>query len=125
MALNIKQLTNFSKIVEDTPVGDDNYIELDLGRVVKFGYICEMKGIIHPIYLKIDGEYVYDEFHSRYSAQKKEYHYKLSTNEYSPFDTNYISFHFVFHKITPLFTSVGQKPPGLRPLNRHFLPEGW
>ena len=58
MALNIKQLTNFSKIVEDAPVGDDNYIELDLGQVVKFGYICEMKGIIHPIYLKIDGEYV-------------------------------------------------------------------
>ena len=57
MALNIKQITNFSKVIQDAEVVD-NYIELDLGQVVKFGYICEAKGIIHPIYLKIDGEYV-------------------------------------------------------------------
>lgn len=57
MALNIKQITNFSKVVQEAEV-IDNYFELDLGQVVKFGYICEIKGIIHPIYLKMDGEYV-------------------------------------------------------------------
>lgn len=43
----------------------------------------------NDIYI-IDSCLVDDDFHSRYSAQKKEYHYKLSTKEYNPFDTNYI-----------------------------------
>lgn len=43
----------------------------------------------NDIYI-LSAEYVDEEFHSRYSAQKKEYHYKLSMNEYSPFETNYI-----------------------------------
>lgn len=43
----------------------------------------------NDIYI-LSTEYVDDDFHSRYSAQKKEYHYKLSMNEYSPFETNYI-----------------------------------
>lgn len=57
MALNIKQITNFSNIIQEAEVVD-NYIELDLGHVVKFGYICETKGLQFPIYLKIDGGYV-------------------------------------------------------------------
>lgn len=43
----------------------------------------------NDIYI-IDSFLVDDRFHSRYSATKKEYHYKLSMKEYSPFDTNYI-----------------------------------
>ena len=43
----------------------------------------------NDIYI-LSTEYVSEDFHSRYSAQKKEYHYKLSMNEYSPFETNYI-----------------------------------
>ena len=43
----------------------------------------------NDIYI-LSAEYVDEDFHSRYSAQMKEYHYKLSMNEYSPFDTNYI-----------------------------------
>lgn len=43
----------------------------------------------NDIYI-IDSIYINEEFHSRYSAIKKEYHYKLSMNEYSPIDTNYI-----------------------------------
>ena len=57
MALNIKQITNFSNIIQEAKVVD-NYIELDLGHVVKFGYICETKGLQFPIYLKIDDEYI-------------------------------------------------------------------
>lgn len=38
----------------------------------------------------LDSLFVSEDFHSRYSATKKEYHYLLSTNEYSPFETNYI-----------------------------------
>ncbi len=34
--------------------------------------------------------YVDEQFHARYSATMKEYRYKLSMNEYNPFDTNYI-----------------------------------
>lgn len=34
--------------------------------------------------------YVDEDFHSRYSAKQKEYHYKLSMLEYNPFDVNYI-----------------------------------
>ena len=34
--------------------------------------------------------FVSEDFHSRYSATKKEYRYLLSTKEYSPFETNYI-----------------------------------
>ena len=43
----------------------------------------------NDIYI-LSAEYVDEDFHSRYSAQMKEYHYKLSMNEYSPFETNYI-----------------------------------
>jgi tRNA pseudouridine38-40 synthase len=43
----------------------------------------------NDIYI-LDAQYVDDEFHSRYSAVKKEYRYYLSMNEYSPFETNYI-----------------------------------
>lgn len=43
----------------------------------------------NDIYI-LDAKYVEDDFHSRYSAKSKEYRYLLSTNEYSPFDTNYI-----------------------------------
>lgn len=38
----------------------------------------------------VDACYVDDDFHSRYSAIKKEYRYLLSTNEYDPFETDYI-----------------------------------
>lgn len=38
----------------------------------------------------LDTSFVNDDFHSRYSAKKKEYRYLLSTNEYNPFETNYI-----------------------------------
>lgn len=56
MALNIKQITNSSQIVKNTlPV--NGYKELELGNVIKFGYICEQKGISFPIYLKIDNIY--------------------------------------------------------------------
>ena len=43
----------------------------------------------NDIYI-LDSYFVDENFHSRYSAIKKEYHYLLSTNEYSPFETNYI-----------------------------------
>ncbi len=43
----------------------------------------------NDIYI-LDTKFVSNDFHSRYSAIKKEYHYLLSTNEYSPFQTNYI-----------------------------------
>ena len=43
----------------------------------------------NDIYI-LDSLSVSEDFHSRYSATKKEYHYLLSTNEYSPFETNYI-----------------------------------
>lgn len=43
----------------------------------------------NDIYI-LDAKYVDEDFHSRYSAVKKEYRYLLSTNEYNPFDTNYI-----------------------------------
>ena len=33
------------------------YIELKIENIVKFGYICEDKGIGLPIFLKIDGKY--------------------------------------------------------------------
>lgn len=56
MALNIKQYSNFSEEVQNaTPI--DGYIELDLGYAIKFGYTCEEKGIIYPIYLKMNGIY--------------------------------------------------------------------
>ena len=38
----------------------------------------------------LECEEVDENFHSRYSAVQKEYRYYLSTNEYSPFETNYI-----------------------------------
>ena len=59
MALNIKQYTNFSDEVKNGTVTDD-YVELKLGNVVKFGYTCEEKGTIYPIYLKMNG--VYEKF---------------------------------------------------------------
>lgn len=43
----------------------------------------------NDIYI-LSAEYVDEDFHSRYSASKKEYHYLLSMNEYNPFETNYI-----------------------------------
>lgn len=43
----------------------------------------------NDIYI-LDSFLVDEDFHSRYSATKKEYHYLLSMNEYSPFETNYI-----------------------------------
>ena len=43
----------------------------------------------NDIYI-LDSLFVSEDFHSRYSATKKEYHYLLRTNEYSPFETNYI-----------------------------------
>ena len=43
----------------------------------------------NDIYI-LDACYVDNDFHSRYSAQKKEYRYMLSMNEYDPFQTNYI-----------------------------------
>lgn len=43
----------------------------------------------NDIYI-IDAKYVDEDFHSRYTAIKKEYHYLLSMNEYNPFETNYI-----------------------------------
>ena len=43
----------------------------------------------NDIYI-LDSLFVSEDFDSRYSATKKEYHYLLSTNEYSPFETNYI-----------------------------------
>ena len=49
----------------------------------------QWKRAINDIYI-LDSLFVSEDFHSRYSATKKEYHYLLSTNEYSPFETNYI-----------------------------------
>lgn len=43
----------------------------------------------NDIYI-IEAKYVDEEFHSRYSAVKKEYKYYLSMNEYNPFQTDYI-----------------------------------
>lgn len=43
----------------------------------------------NDIYI-IDSFIVNEDFHSRYSAVKKEYHYKLNMKEYNPFDTHYI-----------------------------------
>ena len=43
----------------------------------------------NDIYI-LEAKYVDENFHSRYSAVKKEYRYHLSTKEYSPFETNYI-----------------------------------
>lgn len=43
----------------------------------------------NDIYI-LSSELVSEEFHSRYSAIKKEYHYLLNTNEYNPFETRYI-----------------------------------
>ncbi len=41
------------------------------------------------VYIK-ESKRVEEEFHARYSAIKKEYHYLLSTNEYNPFERDYI-----------------------------------
>ena len=41
------------------------------------------------VYIK-QSQQVSDDFHSRYSAMKKEYHYRLSTNPYNPFERHYI-----------------------------------
>ena len=43
----------------------------------------------NDIYI-LDAKYVADDFHSRYSAKRKEYRYYLNTKEYDPFETNYI-----------------------------------
>ena len=56
MALDIKQVSNFSDEVQKA-ISTDGYIELNLGHAIKFGYICEEKGIEFPIYLKMNGKY--------------------------------------------------------------------
>ena len=56
MALNVKQISNFSDEFKNAEVKND-YIELELGNVIKLGYTCEDKGIEYPIYLKIDKVY--------------------------------------------------------------------
>ena len=38
----------------------------------------------------LDACYVDEDFHSRYSAKKKEYRYKLNMNEYNALETNYV-----------------------------------
>lgn len=43
----------------------------------------------NDIYI-LDACYVNENFHSRYSALKKEYRYILNTKEYNPFQTNYV-----------------------------------
>jgi len=43
----------------------------------------------NDIYI-LEAKYVDENFHSRYSAVRKEYRYLLSMNEYSPFETHYI-----------------------------------
>lgn len=43
----------------------------------------------NDIYI-LSANYVSEDFHSRYTAIKKEYHYLLSMNEYNPFETDYI-----------------------------------
>lgn len=43
----------------------------------------------NDIYI-LEAKYVDDNFHSRYSAVKKEYQYHLSMKEYNPFQTDYI-----------------------------------
>lgn len=57
MAYNIKQITNFSEEVKNAVVDENGYITLEIPNIVKFGYICENRGIGLPIYLKINGEY--------------------------------------------------------------------
>ena len=60
MALNIKQITHLSdeyKNGNTIQIDDLEYSELELGKIVKFGYMCEPKAMVFPIYLKIDGEY--------------------------------------------------------------------
>jgi hypothetical protein len=76
MAYDIKQITNFSEEVKNAEIEeveitrvvikDDHmveqieqvgYIELKIENIVKFGYICENRGIGLPIFLKIDGKY--------------------------------------------------------------------
>ena len=61
MALNIKQITNFSDVIKNAPkekIDGKEYYVLNLGHVVKFGYICEQKGLHFPIYLKMDNDFV-------------------------------------------------------------------
>lgn len=43
----------------------------------------------NDIYI-LDACYVDESFHSRYSAKKKEYRYKLNMNEYNVLETNYV-----------------------------------
>ena len=51
MAYNIKQITNFSKEVKNANVDENGYITLEIPNIVKFGYICENRGIGLPIYI--------------------------------------------------------------------------
>ena len=60
MALNIKQITNFSNTIKTAPIEEINnkkYYVLELGEVVKFGYVCEREGLHFPIYLKMNNEF--------------------------------------------------------------------
>ena len=57
MAYNIKQINKFSDEVLNADVDENGYITLEIPNIVKFGYICEDKGIGLPIFLKIDGKY--------------------------------------------------------------------
>ena len=56
-------------------------------------YVRALNGMLPTdIYVKGARE-IDDEFHSRLHAKKKEYHYKVSLNEYDPMRRNYTYFH--------------------------------
>ena len=56
-------------------------------------YVKAINGmIVEDIYI-VSAEEVHDEFHSRLYAKKKEYHYKLSINQYNPVKRLYTYFH--------------------------------
>ena len=57
MALNIKQVCSFSEEVKKAPVDNTGgYAILNLGKIVKLGYMCEESAMHLPIFLKVDNE---------------------------------------------------------------------
>ena len=70
---------------------NERTIQGEIQKAIK--KINEEETVIHflpnDIYI-LDAQYVDENFHSRYSAVKKEYRYLLNTKEYDPFQTNYI-----------------------------------